>query len=99
MCIYMGVRKFGQFIYPNQKIGPFIYFLFKKGSYNFQKNIVLFSLKIDFVLANSAEHGEMLHNAAFHLGLHCLPKYSILGFLVFMGLICIERVKMILLKS
>ena len=24
---------------------------------------------------NSAEIDEMLHYAAFHLGLHCLPKY------------------------
>ena len=29
--MYMGVRKFGQFMYKNQKIRPFIYFLFKKG--------------------------------------------------------------------
>ena len=34
------------------------------------------SLKIFFVLANSVDPGEMLHYAAFHLGLHCLPKYS-----------------------
>ena len=25
--------------------------------------------------ANSADPDEMLHHAAFHLGLHCLPKY------------------------
>ena len=37
--------------------------------------IKLLSLKIDFVLANSADPDEMLHNAAFHLGLSCLPKY------------------------
>ena len=30
MCIYMGVRNFGPFIYRNQKIVPFIYFCFKK---------------------------------------------------------------------
>ena len=28
-----------------------------------------------FVLANSADPDEMPHHAAFHLGLHCLPKY------------------------
>ena len=39
------------------------------------KNIKFFSLKIHFVLANNADPDEMLHNAAFHLGLHCLPKY------------------------
>ena len=30
-----------------------------------------FSLKIDFVLPNSADPDEMPHYAAFHLGLHC----------------------------
>ena len=54
--------------------------------YNFQKNIVLNSLKIDIVLANSADPDEMPHYAAFHLGLLCLPKYPFLGFLVFKGL-------------
>ena len=37
----------------------------------FQKNIFI-SLKIDFVLANSADPDEMQHHAAFYLGLHCL---------------------------
>ena len=36
--------------------------------------IVFLSLKIVFVLANSVDPDEMLHHAAFHLGLHCLPK-------------------------
>ena len=35
----------------------------------------IFSLKIDFVLANSADSYEMQHYAAFHLDLHCLTKY------------------------
>ena len=30
-------------------------------------------------LANSADPGEILHYAAFHLGLHCLPKYLFSG--------------------
>ena len=34
------------------------------------------SLMIVFVLANSVDPDEMLHYAAFHLGLHCLPKYA-----------------------
>ena len=38
-------------------------------------NIVFLSLKIDFVLANSEDLDEMPHLTAFHLGLHCLPKY------------------------
>ena len=38
-------------------------------------NIVFLYLKIDFFLANSADTDEMPHLAAFHLSLHCLPKY------------------------
>ena len=41
---------------------------------------VFHSLKIDFALANSADPGEMSHYVAFHLGLHCLPKYLFRGF-------------------
>ena len=33
------------------------------------------SLKIEFVVANSADPDEMPHYVAFHLGLHCLSKY------------------------
>ena len=33
------------------------------------------SLKILNILAISADSGEMLPYAAFHLCLHCLPKY------------------------
>ena len=46
-----------------------------------------FSLKINFVLVNSADPNEMRHYAAFHLGLYCLPKYQFfLGFTVLKGL-------------
>ena len=31
-------------------------------------------------LTNSADPDEMQYNAAFHLGLHCLPKYPFRGF-------------------
>ena len=41
----------------------------------FPNNYVLHSLKIVFILANSAGPDEMLHFAVFHLGLHCLPRY------------------------
>ena len=41
---------------------------------------VFLSLKIVLNLANSAEPDEMQHYAAFHLGLHCLQKYSFRGF-------------------
>ena len=34
------------------------------------------SLKIVFVLANSADLDKMLQYAAFHLGLHCSAKYT-----------------------
>ena len=33
------------------------------------------SLKIAFILANSADPDEMPPYVAFHLGLHCSPKY------------------------
>ena len=32
-----------------------------------------------FILANSTDPDEMLPYAAFHLGLHCLPKYPFTG--------------------
>ena len=41
---------------------------------------VLQSLKIVFILANSAGPDEMLRFAAFNLGFHCLPKYPIRAF-------------------
>ena len=44
--------------------------------YNFQKCI---SVKIVFVLGNSADPDEMPLYAAFHLGLHCLTCSTILG--------------------
>ena len=47
-----------------------------------KNNIVLLSLKIDFVLANHADPDEMRPYAACHLGLHCLPKCLFMGFLV-----------------
>ena len=33
------------------------------------------SMKIVFTITNSLDPDEMPHTAAFHLGLHCLPKY------------------------
>ena len=46
----------------------------------FPKNIEFLFLKINFVLANSADPDEMPHYAAFHLGLHCLWKYQARSF-------------------
>ena len=40
------------------------------------KNINYSFLKIDFVLANSADPDEMPHYSKIHLVLHCLPKYT-----------------------
>ena len=37
-------------------------------------NILFFSLKIVFVLANSVDPDEIPLNVAFHQGLHCLPE-------------------------
>ena len=37
-------------------------------------NYAFLSPKIVFILANSVDPDEMLQNAAFHLGLHCLPS-------------------------
>ena len=41
---------------------------------------VFLSLKVVLILANTADPDEMQHYAAFHLGLHCLPKYQFRGF-------------------
>ena len=38
------------------------------------------SLNIVFTIANSVDPDEMLHDAAFHLGLPCLQKYPFRGF-------------------
>ena len=38
------------------------------------------SLMINIVLANSANPDEVPHYAAFHLGIHCLAKYTFRGF-------------------
>ena len=43
------------------------------------KRIVLFCLEIFFTITNSEDSDEMQHHAAFHLGLHCLQKYSFRG--------------------
>ena len=37
------------------------------------------SLKIDLILENSADPGEMPSSGAFNLALHCLPKYLFIG--------------------
>ena len=44
---------------------------------------VLLSLHVALNLANSSDLDEIQHDVAFHLGLHCLPKYSFRGFAVY----------------
>ena len=46
---------------------------------NYDVHIFL-SLRIILIIPNSADRDEMQHDAAFHLGLHCLPKYLFRGF-------------------
>ena len=62
------------------------------------------SLKIALILANSKDPDEMQHYAAFHLGLHCLPKYPFRGFkytnglLLLMSKIWVENSKPVSLR-
>ena len=41
---------------------------------------VFLSLKMGISLVNSTDPDEMQRKAAFHVGLHCLPKYPFRGF-------------------
>ena len=41
---------------------------------------VFFCLKIFFTFTSSVDPDEIAHYAAFHLGLHCLPKYPLSSF-------------------
>ena len=58
----------------------------KVTGYSFKKDIVFLSLMTKFVSVNSADPDEMPHYAAYHLGLHCLPKYLL-------GASSLQRVK------
>ena len=49
------------------------------------KTYCILSLKIDFVLANSADLDEIQYHAAFHLGLHCCQRTHL-------GVFCLQRV-------
>ena len=48
-----------------------------KGSFFLNYDDVFLSLKVIVIVANSVNPDEMQHYAAFHLGLHCLPKYPL----------------------
>ena len=49
--------------------------IYSKGSQVETSKYVLYSLKIVSIEANSTGPDVMPPDAAFHLGLHCLPKY------------------------
>ena len=46
---------------------------------NYQVHVFQFG-KVVLILANSADPDEMQHDVAFHLSLHCLPKYLVTDF-------------------
>ena len=51
---------------------------FKRSRVEFSQYMYdVFLTLIVLILANSADPDEMQHNAAFHQGLHCLPKYRL----------------------
>ena len=52
---------------------------FKVSQVEISKFQKFLSLKIVLILANSEDPDEMPHYVAFHLGLHCLPKYLFTG--------------------
>ena len=58
----------------------------------FQNNIVFLSVKIIFILANSADPDEMLHSVPFYLGFHCLQKYPFRGFKSTKGKVCCQLI-------
>ena len=45
--------------------------------HNFLNYDSFLSLNLVLILAHSADTDEMQHDAAFHLCLHCLPKYPL----------------------
>ena len=55
-------------------------YIFRTLRISFLNTVVFLSLKIDFVLANSADPDEMSCSEAFHLSLHCLQKYLFRSF-------------------
>ena len=68
------------------RISITVFILYSKGSELLNYDTVL-SLKIVFILANSADPDEMSHYAVFHQGFHCLPICQ------FTGISRLKRVK------
>ena len=48
--------------------------------YNFKKKYCILLSEDRFTFTNSVDPADMQHNAAFHLGLYYLQKYSFWGF-------------------
>ena len=67
--------------------GGIIHYIFKGVTgRTFPNDYELQSSEMVFTIANIAGPDEMPHIAAFHLGLHCLPKYLFRGFQYTKGL-------------
>ena len=43
-------------------------------------NLCILRLKAFLTFTNTVDPDEIMHNVAFHLGLHCLQKYPFIGF-------------------
>ena len=67
-------------IHINTKSMGVLIMYFKGSQVEFLNYCVFLSLKVVLILANSVDPDEMQHYAAFHLGLHCLPKHPFRGF-------------------
>ena len=63
------------FWFDSVNLGESIVFI-KGSKVWFANKIVFLPLQIVFVFANSVDYDEMPYYAVFHLGLHCLSKYS-----------------------
>ena len=57
-----------------------VHYIFKRPQVEISNNYMLQSLRVVFMLANTADLDEMPHIAAFNIGLYCLSKYSFRGF-------------------
>ena len=76
-------------IITNQRTIKFL-LAFHRITRSSQTFCISFSLKINFVVSNSADPDKMTHSVVIHsLALHCLPKYPFWGFWSSkLGLIC-----------
>ena len=62
-------------------IFPYIWYVYlRENRLKFLNHDVFLSLKVVLILSNSADPDKMQHNAVFHLGRYCLPKYMFRNF-------------------